>query len=183
MLIISEKMLTAAISGPAVLDCSSIPEPWVSSSGPRCSVSTAPLTSRAVPCQALCQTARRGWEGSQWFQTSWQPGRPPEGAAAPGQGASQGPSEARATESSTLAALVCISILEAFPRWTATVVPLRRDLPESRRAAPALLKPLLQSGFGKQLCCPFWQRGGSLSVYPWMFCLKGLLFLVHSSKL
>ena len=103
MLIISQKMLTAAISGLAVLDFSSIPEPWVSSSGPQCLVSTAPLTSRAVPCQALCQTARRGWEGSQWFQTSWQPGRLPEGAAAPGQGSSQGPSEARAIESSTLA--------------------------------------------------------------------------------
>lgn len=52
-----------AISGPTVvLDFFSVWEPWVSSSGPQRLVFTAPLTSRAAPCQAVSLLVRHGKE-------------------------------------------------------------------------------------------------------------------------
>lgn len=52
-----------AISGPTVvLDFFSVWEPWVSISGPHRLVFTAPLTSRAAPCQAVSLLARHGKE-------------------------------------------------------------------------------------------------------------------------
>lgn len=99
-----------AISGPTVvLDFCSVWEPWVSSSGPQRLVFTAPLTSRAAPCQAMSLLVRHGKEFTPDRLTTglptWAGWGPP-----PLLTMKEGP---RGLE--PLSLLICIFILKAFP--------------------------------------------------------------------
>lgn len=121
-----------------------------------CLVSTAPLTSRAVPCQALCQTARRGGKEVSDSRLADSLAAFLKGPLLQGRGRPRDPASPRAAESSTPASACLHFHLGSVSPLTGhgTVVPLRRP-PQSGQAAPALPQPVSAVGFGSSFAVHF----------------------------
>lgn len=139
-----------AISGPTVvLDFCSVWEPWVSSSGPQRLVFTAPLTSRAAPCQAMSLLVRQGKEFTPDRLTTglptWAGWGPPLSAY----------NEGRTTRLGVSEFAYLHFHFESISTQTASLRPPRETLSHYRWAEPAVLNLFLQLGFRNQLCRRF----------------------------
>lgn len=165
-----------AISGPTVvLDVCSVWEPWVSSSGPQRLVFTAPLTSRAAPCQAMSLLVRHGKEFTPDRLTTglptWAGWGPPLSAYNEGRTMRLGASEF------------------AYLHFHFESISTPNGLFEATQGNPLPLQmggtcssqPVSPVGLQKPALQTIWQLGGPISVYTWMFSLKGLLFLLQSN--
>lgn len=164
-----------AISGPTVvLDFCSVWEPWVSSSGPQRLVFTAPLTSRAAPCQAMSLLVRHGKEFTPDRLTTGLP-----------TWAGWGPPFCLQWRKDHEAWSLWVCLF-AFSFWKHFHP---NGLFEATQGNPLPLQmggtcssqPVSPVGLQKPALQTIWQLGGPISVYTWMFSLKGLLFLLQSN--